>query len=156
MRAVLILIVAVSLGTGASATAQSPGLSPEQRDAILAYSLTLDRSNHLVAAMAAVTQYLVSLPDYPARLARSAKLTTAVRIAQMDQDPRVASILKQNNLTAREYLVGVPTLRMALLAAQGRTSPMIVASPANLAFVKANLAQLKTKMDQADGLSPKP
>jgi hypothetical protein len=70
----------------------------------------------------------------------------------MEKDPKVASILKQENLTARDYLVGVPALRMALLAAQGASGPNIVASPANLAFAKANLAQLKPKMDQADSL----
>jgi len=74
------------------------------------------------------------------------------RLSQMEQDPKVASILKQNSLTAREYLVGVPTLRMALMAAQGVAGPTIVASPANVTFAKANLAQLKPKMDQADGL----
>ena len=63
-----------------------------------------------------------------------------------------AAILKQNSLTARDYLIGVPTLRMALMAAQGATSPNIVASPANVAFAKANLAQLKPKMDAADGI----
>ena len=29
------------------------------------------------------------------------------------------AILEQNGLTAQEYLVGVPALRMALMAAQG-------------------------------------
>jgi len=41
---------------------------------------------------------------------------------------------------------------MALLSAQGLSSPKIVAaSPANFAFAKANLAELKRKMDAADG-----
>jgi hypothetical protein len=40
---------------------------------------------------------------------------------------------------------------MALMAAQGATTPNIVASPANVAFAKANLAQLKPRMDAADG-----
>jgi len=42
---------------------------------------------------------------------------------------------------------------MALLAARGAGGPNIVASPANLAFAKANLATLKPKMDAADGLT---
>jgi len=41
---------------------------------------------------------------------------------------------------------------MALMAAQGATAPNVVASPANVAFAKANLAQLKPKMDAADGI----
>jgi hypothetical protein len=31
-------------------------------------------------------------------------------------------------------------------------TPNIIASPANVAFAKANLAQLKPKMDAADGI----
>ena len=61
------------------------------------------------------------------------------------------AILQQNGLTAREYLIGVPALRMALMAAQGISGPTIIASPANVAFAKAILAQLKPKMDAADG-----
>ena len=147
----LLMLVLLSIGPLHSATAQG-GLTQAQRDAILGYSLTLDRANHLITAMAAVTQYLVSLPDYQQRLAQSAKLPAAERAAQMEKDPKISGILKENNLTAREYIVGVPTLRMALIAAQGATSPNIVASPANVAFAKANLAQLKPKMDQADGI----
>ena len=149
MRTALLLLV--TLGSVHPAAAQS--LTPEQRDAILGYSLTLDRANHLIAAMTSVTQYLVSLPDYQERLVRSAKLPAAERAAQMEQDPKISSILKENGLTARDYLVGVPTLRMALLVAQGLASPNIVASAANAAFAKANLAQLKPKMDKADGLA---
>jgi hypothetical protein len=64
------------------------------------------------------------------------------------------AILKQNNLTSREYLVGVPALHMALLAAQGlANSSHVIASPANVAFAKANLAQLKPKMEAADGIA---
>jgi hypothetical protein len=150
MRFLLIWGLVISLGSAAS-IAQSSGLSPEQREAILGFPLTLDRANHLIAAMTAVTQYLVSQPDYLNRMAQSAKLTTAERIAQMEKDPQVAGILKQESLTARDYLVGVPALRMSLLAAQGASGPNVVASPANLAFAKANLATLKPKMDQADG-----
>jgi hypothetical protein len=151
MRCALTCLVVLCLGSGAS-SAQTPGLSPEQRDAILNFPLTLDRANHLITAMTAVTQHVMSQPDYLTRLAQSATLSPAERIAQMEKDPKVSSILKQENLTARDYLVGVPALRMALLAAQGASGPNIVASPANVAFAKANLAQLKPKMDQADGL----
>jgi len=56
-------------------------------------------------------------------------------------------------LAENETQVGVPTLRMALMAAQGAVnSPNVIASPANLAFARANLAQLKPKVDAADGL----
>ena len=127
-------------------------LSPQQRQAILDYQLTLPRAEHLITAMEAMTKYLVSLPDYQERLRKSATMTAADRIAQLENDPKAAAILKQNSLTARDYLVGVPALRMALMAAQGATAPNVVASPANVAFAKANLAQLKPKMDAADSM----
>ena len=127
-------------------------LSPQQRQAILDYQLTLPGAEHLITAMEAMTKYLVSLPDYQERMRKSATMTAADRIAQLENDPKAAAILKQNSLTARDYLVGVPALRMALMAAQGATAPNVVASPANVAFAKANLAQLKPKMDAADGL----
>ena len=69
----------------------------------------------------------------------------------MEKDPKAMAILQQNRLTAREYHIGVPVLRMAIMAAQGISSPNIIASPSNIAFAKANLAQLKSKMDAADG-----
>ena len=62
------------------------------------------------------------------------------------------AILKKNGLTAKDYIIGVPALRMALWRAQGMAeSSLVYASPANLAFAKANLAQLKPKWDAAEG-----
>ena len=141
----LVLCVAASL-------AHAQNLSPQQRQAILDYQLTLAGAEHLITAMQAMTKYLISLPDYQERMRKSATMTAADRIAQLESDPKAAEILKQNNLTTRDYLIGVPALRMALMAAQGATAPNIVASPANVAFAKTNLAQLKPKMDAADGI----
>jgi hypothetical protein len=136
----------------AASPALAQNLSPQQRQAILDYKLTLPGAEHLITAMQAMTAYLISLPDYQERMRKSATMPAADRIAQLETDPKSAAILKQNSLTARDYLIGVPALRMALMAAQGATSPNIVASPENVAFAKANLAQLKPKMDAADGL----
>ena len=140
----LVLCVAVS-------PARAQNLSPQQRQAILDYQLTLPGAEHLITAMQAMTQYLVSLPDYQERMRKSTTMTAADRIAQLEADPKAAGILKENGLTARDYLIGVPAVRMALMAAQ-RAAPNIVASPANVAFAKANLAQLQPKMDAADGI----
>jgi hypothetical protein len=113
----------------------------------------MPRANSLIAAMEAMTKYLVSLPDFQERMVKSMKASPAERRAQMENDPKAAAILKENGLTAQDYLVGVPALRMALMVAQGLPAgPTVVASPANVAFAKANLAQLKPKMDAADGL----
>jgi hypothetical protein len=149
-RTTLLLVALLVTCAPAPAGAQR-GLTPEARQAIMDYQLSLPRAEHLITALDALTKYLVSLPDYQERLRKSATMTPAERAAQMEKDPKTAGILKDNNLTARDYLVGVPALRMALMAAQGGTAPTIVASPANVAFAKANLAQLKPKMDAADG-----
>src|SRR5580765_3723414 len=127
-------------------------LTPQQRQAILDYKLTLPAADHLITAMQAMTKYVISLPDFQERLRKTATMTAAERIAAIEADPKAAAILKENGLTARDYMTGVPALRMAVLAAQGAATPNIVASPANLAFAKANLAQLKPKMDAADGI----
>jgi len=120
---------------------------------ILDYQLTLPRANQLITAMESMTKYVMSLPDFQGRMARMAKMTAAERRAQVENDPKAMAILKQNNLTLQDYLVGVPALRMALMAAQGVKAPTVVASPANLAFAKANLAELKPKLDAADGMT---
>jgi hypothetical protein len=62
------------------------------------------------------------------------------------------AICKRNGLTAKDYIVGVPTLRMALWLAGGMpANPNIFASPTNLAFAKANLAELHPKWIAAEG-----
>ena len=65
------------------------------------------------------------------------------------------AIVTRNGLTAKEYIVGVPALRMALWLAEGRATPsmLVFASPAKLAFAKANLGQLKPEWDALDGVS---
>jgi hypothetical protein len=141
----LVICVAVS-------PARAQSLSPQQRQAILEYQLTLPGAEHLITAMQAMTKYMIALPDYQERMRKSMTMSAAERISQLETDPKAAAILKENSLTARDYLIGVPALRMALMAAQGATAPNIVASPSNVAFAKANLAQLKPKMDAADGV----
>jgi hypothetical protein len=149
----ILLLCFTFLSSGvSSAAAQAGQLSPEARQAILDYQLTLPRAEHLIIAMQEMTKYFLSLPDHQERTRKSMSMTPAERAAQMEKDPKAAAILKEHTLTGRDYLVGVPALRMALLAAQGAAMPNIVASPANLAFAKANLVQLKPKVDAADGI----
>jgi hypothetical protein len=150
-RTILLLVALLVTWASAPARAQR-GLTPEARQAIMDYQLTLPRAEHIITALDALTKYLVSLPDYQERLRKSATMTPAERAAQMEKDPKTAAILKDNSLTARDYLVGVLALRMALMGAQGADNgPTIVYSPANLAFAKANLQTLKPKMDAIDG-----
>ena len=133
--------------------AQASPNSDETRKAILDYQLTMPRANQLIAALEAMTKYVVSLPDFAERIRKSRQMTPAEQIARIENDPKAADILKQNQLTAKDYIVGVPALRMALLAASGLpANPNIIASPANIAFAKANLSVLKPKMDAADGV----
>lgn len=151
-RTILLLGLALLSSGVSSAAAQAGQLSPEARQAILDYQLTLPRAEHLITAMQEMTKYFLSLPDHQERTRKSMSMTPAERAAQMEKDPKAAAILKEHSLTGRDYLVGVPALRMALLAAQGGAAPNIVASAANLAFAKANLARLKPKMDAVDGI----
>jgi hypothetical protein len=146
--AIFLLMVLVVLVSG-----QTTQSSPETRQAILDYKLTLQRANQLIPAMEAMTKYVTSLPDFQDRVRKSMKMTPSERLGQVENDPKAMAILKQNGLTAREYLVGVPALRMALMGAQGMPpGPNIIASPANVAFAKAHLAELKPKMDAVDGI----
>ena len=147
----VIVVLAFTLGL---ASGQTSNRTAEERQAILDYKLTMARANQLLAAMPDITRYVVSRPDWQSRMAKSAKMTPAERAASMEQDPKVMAILKQNDLTAKDYLAGILALRYAVWLAAGRTgNPDIIASPANLAFAKANLAQLLPKMDAADGVS---
>jgi hypothetical protein len=127
------------------------GLTPEARQEILDYKLTMQRANQLIAALPEMSTFVLSLS--PEERAKAAKATPAERIANTANNPTSAAILKRNGLTAAEYLVGVPALRMAMMVAQGLPATNgIVASPVNVAFVKANLAALKPKWDAANGL----
>ena len=151
MRSAMGYLIVVVLLTGL-AQAQAPKDADEKRQAILDYQLTMPRANQLLSAMDSMTKYVVSLPDFAERMRRSMQMTTAEQIAQIEKDPKAADIVKKNGLTARDYIIGVPALRMALLAASGAPQgPTIIVSPANLAFAKANLSVLKPKMDAVDG-----
>jgi len=146
IRCLTTVVIFTSLAYG-----QAAKNSDARRQAILDYQLTLPRANQLIAALDAMTKYVVSLPDFADRLRKSSQMTAAEQMAQIDKDPKASDILKRNQLTSRDYIVGVPTLRMALLAAGGAAGPTVIASPANVAFAKANLSVLKPKMDAADG-----
>jgi hypothetical protein len=143
----LLIPIAIAL-SGALGQAR---LTPEARQEILDYKLTMQRANQLIAALPEMSKFVASLS--PEALAKAAKATPAERVANTASNPTSAAILKRNGLTATEYLVGVPALRMAMMIAQGIQAPDIVASPANVAFVKANLAELEPKWAAANGLS---
>jgi hypothetical protein len=154
MRHTRTLLVAVSLGIAtAQAGAQRDHLTPEERQAILDYQLTLPRASSLITAMQAMSTYVASLPNQQERMKKYATMTPAERLALVEKDPKSAAILRENGLTAREYLAGVPALRMALYLSQGSPPlPNLIASPANIAFAKTNYAELKSKLDAADGI----
>lgn len=89
-------------------------------------------ADKLPATLPEMTRYVVSKPNYQEIVARAAKQTPAERLAAVEADPGSMAILKKHGLSAREYLVGVPTLRMALMKAQagdGPVSDRIVVSP---------------------------
>jgi Mg2+/Co2+ transporter CorB len=156
MRHLTVVLTAFSLAVTSNLPAQA-SRTAEGRQAILNYQLTLPRANNLIAAMDEMTRYVVSLPDFQERMVKSMKRSPEELRAQLEQDPKAIAIVKKHGLTAQDYLVGVPALRMALMAAQGlANNPNITASPANVAFAKAHLAELKPKLDVVDGIRPKP
>ena len=150
-RAWTVLLIGAALASG-----QASKDAAARRQAILDYKLDMKRANQLITAMTAMTRYVASLPDFAERVKKAATMTPAEQLAQIEKDPKAAAILKDNGLTAQDYIIGVPALRMALLTAQGvPAGDRIIASPANMAFAKANLAELKPKMDAADGTRSK-
>jgi hypothetical protein len=156
MRQLTIVVTAISLGVTSSLAGQA-SRTAERRQAILNYQLTLPKANELITAMDEMTRYVVSLPDVQERMVKSMKMSPEQLRAQLEKDPKAIAILKKHGLTSQDYLVGVPALRMALMAAQGlANNPNITASPANIAFAKAHLAELKPKLDAVDGIRPRP
>ena len=155
MRGTFGLFVAGSIGLVAvPARTLVSQAAPDPNQALLNYELTLPKANHLLAAAEAMSKYVLSKPDASSRMVAMMKLTPAERLERFEKDPEAMAICKANGLTAREYLVGVPALRLALRAAQAGTGPSNSVSAANLAFAKANLAELKPKMDAVDGIKP--
>jgi len=136
------------------------------REEILKYQLTLERSDQLIKALEAMTKYATSLPDFKERLHKELLMTPGERRAQLEKDPEAMAILNKNGLTAQEYLIGLPALRMALYWADRypgfsedllehiRTDPIIFASRYNISFAKANMAQLKPRMEAVDARRP--
>jgi hypothetical protein len=148
-----VVSVGVAAGPGTGLAFHAPF---RQNQEILNYKLTLARANKLITAMDGITAEFASRPDFQDRMREAMQMTRAERRAQMEKDPKAMAVLKRNRLTAQEYSVGVPALRSALMAAQGVVMPNIAVSPENLAFAKANLAQLKPKMEAADHLRRRP
>lgn len=148
MPKALLLLLSAMLATG-----QAPLISSEARKAMLDFQLNMPLANRLLAALPEMTRYVASLPDFRERLRKSATMTPAQQLAAVENDPKAMDILKRNNLTAKEYLVGVPALRNAVYSAKfgAQGNRDFPASPANLAFAKANLGDLWPRMRAADG-----
>jgi hypothetical protein len=140
-----VLFLTLTLAAG-----QTLPVSPETRKEILSYQLTTQRADHLISVLPLMTQFFMSQPQ-PV-LATWAKLTPAKKVANLEKSPEAMGILKPYQLTAKDYVVGVPALRLAVWLAEGvPESPTVFTSPANLAFVRANLANLKPKWEAVDG-----
>ncbi len=128
-------------------------LTPQDTKEVLAYKLTVPVANRILTALPEVTQLVISQPDARARIAKAATASLEERIKDAEASPKTVDLLKQHDLTPRDYIVGVVALRMALMAATLPTanspgSP-IVASPENIAFAKAH-PELRPKMEAAD------
>ena len=140
----------------ATASAQSPAPANTNREEILAYKLTLPKAHSLISATRDVSRYAMGLPDFQQRAVKMMTMTTAQQQAELEADANVVKILKDQGLTAKEYMVGGPALRMAMLIAEGNASPNIYASPENLAFAKKNMAVLKPRADSVEAMMKRP
>ena len=139
----------------ATSSAQSP-TAPSNRDEILAYKLTLPKAHSLISATRDMTKYAMTLPDFQQRAVKMMTMTSAQQQAELEADPNAVKIFKDNGLTAKEYMVGGPALRMAMLIAEGNTSPNLFASPENLAFARKNMAVLKPRADSVEAIMKRP
>src|SRR5262245_15093906 len=116
--------------------------SLDDQKEIIAYKLSTPVANKLLTALPEMNRYLISLPNWQARIARSMNQSLGEITRDTEQDPKAMVILKKNGLTAKEYVVGIPALRMALMAVSLQPADAkklgISASPENVAFAKAN------------------
>lgn len=140
----------------AAASAQSPAPANTNREEILAYQLTLPRAHSLISATRDMTKYAMSLPDFQQRAMKMMTMTSAQQQAELEADQNAVKIFRDHGLTAKEYMVGGPALRMAMLIAEGNTSPNLFASPANLAFAKKHMAVLKPRADSVEAMVKRP
>jgi hypothetical protein len=143
VRSAMGYLTVVVLLTGL-AQAQALKDADEKRQAILDYQLTMPRADSM-------TKYVVSLPDFAERMRRSMQMTTAEQIARIEKDPKAADIVKKNELTARDYIIGVPALRMALLAASGAPRPDHHRLTREPRVCESKSLRSKAKMDAVDG-----
>lgn len=143
----LFLLTAV-VASGQKAPALS--IAPEARKEILGYQLTKERADHLISVLPPMTKFFMSQSQQV--LNTWTNYTPSQKVTALTHSPEAMAILKPYQLTPKDYVVGVPALRLAVWRAEGITeSPTVFASAANLAFVKANLAQLKPKWEAVDG-----
>ena len=128
------------------ASGQTSKVSEERRKEILDYQITMSRANQLIAALGELLE--LPPPDVEARERPGERMGSAERI---EKDPRAMDILKKHQLTAKDYTLGMIALQMSMMIAGGTPeSPFVFASPGNIAFVKANLSDLRSKIDGAE------
>ena len=154
-HASLFLFLVLLTQSTVSAQSPAPGANAH-REEILAYKLTLPKAHSLISATRDMTRYAMGLPDFQQRAVKMMTMTTAQQQAEMEADANAVKILKEHGLTAKEYMVGGPALRMAMLITEGSTNANLFASPANLAFARQNMAVLKPRADSVEAMMKRP
>lgn len=123
----------------AAVLAQTPQFTPATEQAIRAYTLDQARANVLIKALREGTAATLKDPAGMSRLMKQMELPFEQQIAALDKDPIMGPVLKANNLSPQQYSFGVLALRAAYLARSGGADGLArLASPANVAFLKAN------------------
>jgi hypothetical protein len=143
------MVLPVAMLSFAAAAAQSGKAqdSPDQKESYN-YVLTMEKVQKLGNA----TKDLVELSArHPEMQSGSSDHNLDQMTQQMQKYPEAVAILKKNNLTAREYLVGTGTLIQARMIVgfkkDGKykeypAEMLKVVSPANLAFVEQHFDEI--------------
>lgn len=143
-RIVSLLLITVLVGHTAPAQAGPSGLPPDTEAAVKAVSLDAAKAESLCKALEEMTAYTASDPKAMQAMMASMRKPLAERAAEMEKDPKAASILKAHGLGAMDYAAGVMALRAAAWKVGGAHGGLAeIATPGNVEVLRSNPAILE-------------
>lgn len=135
-----ILVIVALVAAALPVSAQS--MSPATEQAIKSYVLDPARAEVLLKTLKELTAETLKDPKWMQKLPARMKLSFEEQWKALEADPVSGPVLRASRITAKDYSCGL----MALRAASGLDSGAGVAkyaSPANVAFLKANPSYLE-------------
>lgn len=121
---------------------RAQSMSPATEQAIKSYVLDPARSEVILKTLKELTAQTLKDPNWMKKLPARMKLPFEEQWTALEADPVSGPVLRANRISAKDYSCGL----MAMRAASGLDSGAGVAkyaSPANLAFLKANPSYLE-------------